>query len=62
MSHTPPEQAKNWSSIDSGVEVPVPVPVIGTVCGLFAALSVKTMLSGMAPVLSGENVTEVWQL
>jgi hypothetical protein len=40
MSHTPLAQVKNWSLIASGGLVPVPVPVSGTDCGLFAALSV----------------------
>src|SRR5262249_7907052 len=62
MSHTPPAQVKNWVLIASGAGVPVPVPVIGTVCGLFAALSVKVRVAVRVPVVVGEKVTEVRQL
>src|SRR5215217_6153190 len=53
---------KNWVSIVSGGFVPVPVPLIGTVCGLFAALSVRMNVAERAPDAVGENVIETLQL
>ena len=62
MSHTPPPQLKNWVSIASGGFVPVPVPVSGAVCGLFAALSVTIRVPERVPVAVGANVMDTSQL
>ena len=39
-----------------------PVPVKGTSCGLFDALSTKWRLAALAPAVVGENCTETVQL
>jgi hypothetical protein len=62
MSHTLFAHVKNCVSIASGGFVPVPVPVIGTVCGLFAALSVRMNVAERVPDAVGENVIETLQL
>src|SRR4051812_9881075 len=62
MSHTPFAHVKNRESIASGAFVPVPVPVMGTVCGLLAALSVRMNVADRAPDAVGENVIDTAQL
>src|SRR5438874_13009006 len=62
MSQTPFAQVKKRESIASGGFWPVPVPVIGTVCGLFAALSVRMNVADRVPDAVGENVIDTLQL
>src|SRR4051794_41354463 len=62
MSQTPFAQVKKRSSIASGGFWPVPVPLIGTVCGLFGALSVRMNVADRAPDAVGENVIDTLQL
>jgi hypothetical protein len=62
MSQTPFAQVKKRESIARGGFVPVPVPVSGTVCGLFAALSVRVNAAERAPEPVGEKVIETLQL
>jgi hypothetical protein len=62
MSQTPFAQVKKRESIASGGFWPVPVPVIGTVCGLPAALSVRMNVAERAPDAVGENVIDTLQL
>src|SRR6266851_1156733 len=62
MSQTPFAQVKKRESIASGGFWPVPVPVIGTVCGLPAALSVRMNVADRAPDVVGENVIDTLQL
>src|SRR4051795_11293349 len=61
-SQTPFAHVKKRESMASGGFVPVPVPVIGTVCGLFAALSVRMNVAERVPVAVGEKVIETLQL
>ena len=61
-SQTPFEQVKKRESIASGGVLPVPVPVIGTVCGLLAALSVRRKVAERVPEAVGEKVIETLQL
>src|SRR5919197_687945 len=53
---------KNCVSIASGGFVPVPVPVVGTGCGLLAALSVRVNAADRVPVPFGANVIATLQL
>jgi hypothetical protein len=53
---------KKRESIANGGFWPVPVPVIGTVCGLLAALSVSVKVAERVPEAVGENVIETLQL
>src|SRR5262245_3663548 len=62
MSQSPFAHEKNWVSSASGGFCAVPVPVIGTACGLFAALSVSTKLVERVPLAVGENVIDTLQL
>ena len=62
MSHTPFAQVKKRESIASGGFCPVPVPVIGTVCGLAGALSVRMNVAERVPVAFGEKLIETLQL
>jgi hypothetical protein len=62
MSQTLFAQVKKRESIVSGGFVPVPVPLIGTVCGLPAALSVRVKVADRVPDAVGENVIETLQL
>src|ERR687886_2136128 len=62
MSQTPFAHVKKRLSIASGGFWPAPVPVIGTVCGLFAALSVRVKVAERVPVPFGENVIDTVQL
>jgi len=61
MSQTPFAHVKKRLSIASGGFVPVPVPVIGTVCGLFGALSVRMNVAERVPVAVGWNVIDTLQ-
>src|SRR6476659_6999267 len=61
-SQTPFAQVKNRLSSASGGFVPVPVPVIGTFCGLFGALSVRMNVAERAPVAVSLNVIDTLQL
>jgi hypothetical protein len=65
-SQTPFVQAKNCVSIASaGAVVPggvVPVPVSGTLCGLFGALSVRTNEAVRVPTFCGLNAIDMLQL
>src|ERR671931_978298 len=61
-SQTPFAHVKNCVSIASGGFWPVPVPVMGTVCGLLAALSVRVNVAERVPVPVGENVIATLQL
>src|ERR687888_504668 len=61
-SQTPFAHVKNCVLIASGGFWPVPVPVIGTVCGLLAALSVRGNAAERVPVPVGENVIATLQL
>src|SRR5215217_2694856 len=62
MSQTPFAQAKKRESIASGGFSPMPVPAIGTVCGLLAALSVRMNVAERAPDAVGEKVIDTLQL
>ena len=62
MSQTPFAQLKNWESMARVALVPMPVPLIGTVCGLLPALSVRMNVADRAPDAVGENVIETLQL
>jgi hypothetical protein len=62
MSQTEFAHVKNCVSIASGGFWPVPMPVIGTVCGLLAALSVSVNAAERVPDAVGENVIETLQL
>src|SRR3954454_13767320 len=62
MSHTPFAQVKKRESIASGGFWPVPVPVIGTVCGLAGALSVRMNVAERGPVAFGEKLIETLQV
>src|SRR5919199_1406425 len=62
MSQTPFAHVKKRLSVASGGFWPVPVPVIGTVCGLLAALSVRVKAADRVPDAVGENVIETLQL
>jgi hypothetical protein len=53
---------KKRESIASGGFVPVPVPLIGTVCGLPGALSVRMNVAERAPDAVGEKVIDTLQL
>jgi len=61
-SQTPFVHVKKRESIASGAFSPTPVPVSGTVWGLFAALSVSVKLAERVPAAVGENVIETLQL
>jgi hypothetical protein len=62
MSQTPLAHVKKRESIASGGFVPVPVPVIGTVWGLLAALSVRVNVAERVPDAVGEKEIETLQL
>jgi hypothetical protein len=62
MSQTPFAHVKKRESIASGGFWPVPLPLIGTVCGLPAALSVRMNVADRAPDAVGENVIDTLQL
>src|SRR4051812_36481221 len=62
MSHTPFAQVKKRESIASGGFWPVPVPVIGTVCGLAGALSVRMNVAERVPIAFGEKLIETLQV
>src|SRR5919204_2051758 len=53
---------KNCVSMASGGFVPGPVPVVGTVCGVLAALSVRVNAADRVPVPFGANVIATLQL
>jgi len=62
MSQTPFAQLKKRVSIASGGFWPVPVPVIGTDCGLLLALSVSVNAAERVPDAVGENVIATLQV
>jgi hypothetical protein len=62
MSQTPFAQPKKRVSIASAGFCPVAVPVIGTVWGLLAALSVSVKFAERVPEAVGENVIATLQL
>jgi hypothetical protein len=53
---------KKRESIARGGFCPVPVPVIGTVCGLAGALSVRMNVADRVPVAFGVKLIETLQL
>src|SRR6478672_11584530 len=61
-SQTPFAHVKNRLSIASGGSWPVPVPAIGTVCGLAAALSVRMNVAERSPEAVGEKSIATLQL
>jgi hypothetical protein len=62
ISQTPFAQVKKRESITRGGFVPVATPVIGTLCGLPLALSVRLKVADREPEAVGEKLIDTLQL